>query len=93
MLLELKEDLVHLEGSGDGLDEDGAADGASGHAQRILTELEDVVPETSFEVVLHLGQVEVRAKASLDELFSVVEEVKTEIEQATGDGLAVDREV
>lgn len=43
-----------------------------------------------FEVVLHLGQVKVWTETSLDGLECVVEEVETEIEHGTGQGLAVD---
>ncbi len=44
-------------------------------------------------MALHLGQVEVWSPSTLDELFRVVEEVQTKIEQACGNGLAVDCEV
>jgi hypothetical protein len=44
-------------------------------------------------VALHLGEVEVRASATLHELLCVVVEVDTEVEQTAGDGLAIDGEV
>lgn len=93
MLLELEKDLVHLERSGDGLNQDGASDRASWYAQGILGKLEYVIPKTSLEVVLHLGQVEVWAEASLQKLFGVVEEVKTKVKETAGHGLVVDSEV
>ena len=60
MLAQLVEDLVHLEGGEYGFDEDRGLDGTPGHAQLVLGQLEDVVPEPGLEVALHLGQVEVR---------------------------------
>jgi hypothetical protein len=40
-------------------------------------------------MMLHLGEIEVRSTTPFDELFSVVEKVKTEIEHGTGHGLTV----
>lgn len=42
---------------------------------------------------LHLGQVEVRPRAALDQLVGVVEEVQAKVEQTGRDGLAVDGQV
>ena len=61
------------------------------HSNIRLREVEDIVPETSLEVLLHLREVKVRAKAALDELVRVVEEVKGEIEERPGDRGVVDR--
>ena len=80
MVPELEEDFLHLEGGWKRLDENGASDGAVGHADVGLGKVEDVVPETGLLVVLHLGQVKVRAVAAGDELLCVVEEVEREIE-------------
>ena len=65
-----------MEDSGDGLDQDRAADRAARDGDVVLSELEDVVPQARLEVVLHLRQVEVRAEAALDGLDGVVEEVQ-----------------
>ena len=93
MVAQLVDDLVHLKGGQDGLDEHGAADGAARHADVVLSQVEGVVPQAGLEVRLHLGQVEVRAGAALDQLGRVVEEVEAKVEQAAGYGLAVDGEV
>ena len=93
VLAELVDDLVHLEGGEDGLDQDGTTDGAAGNAAVVLGEVEGVVPETGLEVRLHLGEVEVGAEAALDELLGVVEEVETEVEEGTADGLAINGDV
>lgn len=93
VVTELIDDLVHLECSHDGLDEDSASDGASWHANVILSKVEGVVPKSGLEVALHLRQVEVRASSALDQLVGVVEEVKTKVEQTGRDGLTVDSEM
>lgn len=93
VVAELVDDLVHLKGSEDGLDEDSSSDGSSGHANVVLSKVEGVVPETSLEVALHLGEVEVRSESLLLGLEGIVEEVETEIEERTGDGLAINSDV
>ena len=69
-----------MEGGGEGLNQHGSTDGSLGDTDVALGEGEDVAPETGFLVVLHLGEVEIRAETSLDELTSVVEEVESKIE-------------
>lgn len=90
---ELEDDLVHLEGGEDSLDEDCASDGASWDGNEILGEVENVVPKTGLEVRLHLWEVEVWAMSTLDELLGVVEEVETEVEEGAGYWLAVHSEM
>jgi len=58
VVAQLVEDLLHFEGGEDGLDQD-RRPMLPGHADRILGELEDVIPEPRFEVAFELGQVEV----------------------------------
>jgi hypothetical protein len=93
VVAQLVDDLVHLEGGQNGFDEHGAADGAARHADVVLSQVEGVVPQAGLKVRLHLGQVEVRAGAALDQLGGVVEEVEAKVEQAAGNGLAIDGEV
>jgi hypothetical protein len=85
--------LVHLECCHDGLNQDSTSNGTTGHANVVLSKVEDVVPESSLEMTLHLGKVEVWASSSLNKLLSVVEEVQTKVEQTTRDGLAVNSEM
>lgn len=85
--------LVHLESSIDGLDQASRTDGTTGDANVILGQVESIVPEAGLEIVLHLGEVEVRAKASGNQLLGVVEEIETKVEQAARDGLSVNGEV
>ena len=77
---ELVEDFLHLEGGGQGLNENSTPDLAVREAELRSGGAEDIVPEASLKVVLHLGKVEVRSQAALDELGSVVEEVETKVE-------------
>lgn len=90
---ELIDDLVHLEGGSDGLDEDGGTDGTAGHADVVLSQVDGVVPEAGFEMGLHLGEVEVRTETPLHGLEGIVEEVETEVEERSGHGLAIDSDV
>ena len=93
VVAQLVDDLVHLKGGEDRLDEDGAADGAARHADVVLAQVERVVPQTGLEVALHLGEVEVGAEAAALGLEGVVEEVETKVEEGGGHGLAVNGDV
>ena len=87
------EDLVHLEGGQDGLDQHGGLDRADGEPQLLLRHHEDVVPEPGFEVILELGQVEVGSGSLIQQGPGVVEEVERKIEERPGNRLAVDLDV
>jgi hypothetical protein len=87
------DNLIHLKSSSDGLNQNSSTDGPPGHANVVLSEVEDVIPESGLEVGLHLGEVEVRTVAASNQLLGVVEEVETKIEQAAGDRLALNSEV
>ena len=88
MLAQLVEDLVHLEGGEDRLDQDRRLDRPARDTEPVLREAEDVVPEARLEVRLELRQVEVAPVAAV-----VAEEVEAEVEERPGDRLAVDLEV
>lgn len=93
VVTELIDDLIHFKSSVDSLDQDGTTDGTTGNADVVLRQVEDVVPQAGLEVRLHLGEIEVGAGATGNELLGVVEEVQTKVKQTTGDGLAVNGEV
>ena len=82
VVAQLVDDLVHLKGGQDGLDQHGAADGAARHADVVLGQVEDVVPEAGLEVALHLGEVKVRAVAAALQLDGIVEEVQAKVKEA-----------
>ena len=84
VVAQLVEDLVHLEGGRDRLDEHGGPDGAVRQAQVLLGEGEHVVPQPGFLVGFDLRQVEVGTAALRDERCGVVEEVQPEVDQAPG---------
>ena len=90
VVAQLVDDLVHLEGGGQRLDQHRRLDGADGDAQRLLGPGEDLVPQTRLEIALELGQVEIGAGAARDQRLGVDEDIEAEIEQAAGDRLAVD---
>jgi hypothetical protein len=85
--------LVHLECCHDGLNQDSTSDSTTGHANVVLSKVEDIIPESGLEMTLHLGKIEVWASSSLDKLLGIVEEVQTKVEQTTRDGLAVNSEM
>jgi hypothetical protein len=69
------DDLIHLEGGGDGFNQYGSSDGAAGHANVILGQVEDVIPQPGLEMGFHLWEIEIRASPSLDKLKGIVEKV------------------
>src|SRR5207245_11654511 len=85
-----EEDLLHLERSGEGLDQRGRLGGPAPDAQRLLREGEDVVPETGLEVALHLGKIEIRGGPPRDEILCVVKEEQAEVDEARRRVFAVD---
>jgi hypothetical protein len=85
--------LVHLKGRQNSLNQHGSSDSPPRNSDGVLGQVEDVVPESGLQVRLHLGEVEVRSMAILDELLGVVEKVQSEVEKTAGDGLAVNGEV
>lgn len=92
MLPQLVQDLLHLECGRQSLDKHRGPDASLLDAKLAGGEAEGVVPEPSFEMVLHLGKVEVGTGAAFDELGGVVVEVETEVEEGGRHGLAIDQE-
>ena len=85
MLAQLEQDLVHLEGGQDRLDQDGRPDAPARDPERRLAVDEDLVPEPRLVMALELGEVEVRTAAEPKRLGAVVEEEQPEVEQAGRD--------
>src|SRR5207247_2278728 len=82
MRAQLVKDFLHLESGEDRFDQNGRADRAARNLQRVLCEVENVVPQAGFEVALNLRQVEIRAASLVEQAPRVAEEVHPEIEQA-----------
>jgi hypothetical protein len=78
---QFEEDLLHLEGSRESLDQDSSTDGTKRHANVGLREVEDVIPKAGFAVVFHFGEVEVGAGTTSNKLLGIVEEVEGEVEE------------
>ena len=90
---ELVEDLLHLEGGEDRLDQDGAADRPGREAELLLRKREGVGPEARLEVRLQLREVEVRPAAALELLARVPRHVQPEVEERGRDRLLVHERV
>ena len=89
MLAEFVEDLVHLEGGGDRLDQHRGADAAPRDAQFVLGHEEDIVPQAGFQMAFQLGKVEIGPAALVEQFSGVVEEEEAEVEQRGRHRLAV----
>ena len=74
VILQLIQNLVHLERGEYSLDQHRRANRSARHAQCVLREVEDIVPQARFQMALQLRQVKVWAGAVGDLLFRVVEE-------------------
>lgn len=83
MISQFEQDFFHLESGRKGLNENSSTNGVVGHADVGLGEQEDIVPETCFEVVFHLREIEIWTSATLNELLGIVIKVKCEIEDGT----------
>ena len=91
MLAQFVEDLVHLERREQGLDQHRRPNRAPRHAELALRHHEHVVPQPRFEVAFEFRQVEIRPAAAGEQFLRVVEEIEREVEDATGNRLAVDQ--
>ena len=92
VLFELIQDLLHLESGWKRLDQDCRSDTSLCNTELASCEAEDVVPESGFEVVFHLWEIEIRSMTSFDEFCGVVEEVDAEVEERARDRDAVDQD-
>src|SRR5437660_1429891 len=90
---EFVQNLLHLEGRRNRLDEGGGLHGADRDPEGFLREPEHLVPEASLQMALHLRQVEVRAGPASPKLLRVVEKVEPEVHQAPRDRYAIDDHV
>src|SRR6185436_2763060 len=87
VVLELVQDLVHLEGGENGLDQHRDLDGLRRDAERGFGMLEHIRPQTRFAMVFELRQIEVRASAARLQRRVVVKQVEAEIDERAGDRL------
>src|SRR5437773_12491981 len=90
---EFVQDLLHLEGRRNRLDEGGGLHGADRDAEGLLREPEHLVPEASLQMAIHLRKVVVRAGPAGSKLLRVVEEVEPEGHQARRERSARDDHV
>src|SRR5712692_1193011 len=81
MVAQFVKDLVHFEGSQNGLYQNGGPNGPVRNPQFLLAEDKHVVPEPGFQMAFHLRQIEIRTCAGLNLHSRVVEEEQAEVEQ------------
>ena len=93
VLPQLVQELFHLERGRERLNETSGPDAVLRQTQLAGSQVEDIIPKSSFKVVLHLGKVEVWAVTALDQFGGVVEKVDGEIEKTSGDSLSVNKDV
>ena len=93
MFAQLIEDLVHLEGSRQRLQEHGRLDGATGNVQVFLRSHEDLVPEACLQVSLELGEVEIGPASPGNQVSGIVEQEQAKVEEPRRNGPAVDQYV
>ena len=90
VVLQLVQDLVHLEGGENRLDQHRDLDRLRRDAELRFRVLEDVRPESRLEMVLQLGQIKVRSRAARFQRRMVVEQVQAEVDERARRLLAVD---
>ncbi|CAH1668847.1 hypothetical protein CHELA40_13198 [Chelatococcus asaccharovorans] len=91
MVAQLVDDLVHLEGRRQRLDQHRRLERALGDAQHLFRMGEDIVPEPRLHMALHLREIESRCRALRNDVLGIVEDIEAEIEQRAGYRRAVDR--
>ena len=89
MVAQLVEDFFHLEGGEDVLDQHRALHRTLGYADERLRLHKDIVPETRFEIVLHLRQVKVDAGALIRTVLRVVEKIHRKVKNAARGPLTI----
>ena len=90
MMAQFVKDFLHLERSREGLNQHGGPNRPDGDFEIRLSEVKDVRPESSFEVVFHFGKIEVRARAMREKGGRIVEKVECKVEDASREWAVVD---
>src|SRR6185295_4827500 len=93
MFAQFVKDFLSLERGENRFDENRCANRAAWNLQRVLREIENVVPEPRFEVALHLWQIKIGPAATLEQFAGVVKEKEPESEQAAGNRFAIQEQV
>ena len=93
MIAQFVQNLVHFKRGENRFDQNGSANGALRNSQLVLRKNEHVIPETRFEMTLHLWKIEIWPGAARDLVLRVMEKEQAEIEEGAGDGLAVYEEM
>ena len=89
MFAQLKENLIHFKGGGNGLDQHRGLDRAAGDSKLRLAHAQDVIPEPGLLVAFDFRQIEIRARATGNQLLGIVVEINCEIENSARDPSAI----
>src|SRR5208282_6789526 len=81
MVAQFVKNLVHLERRQNGFDQHGGANRSSRNAKFVLGKTEHVIPQTGFQVILQLRQIEVRTSSFVQQGPGVVKKEQTKIKQ------------
>ncbi len=93
MLAQFVQNFLGLERRKDVFDQHGRLDGAARNAQFVLCHIEDIVPQARFQVMLHFGQIKVRAGSAIQQLAGVVEKIHGKVEQTARHGRTIHMQV
>src|SRR6185369_9226267 len=91
MITKLVQEFVHLESGEDGFDQAGSSNAALRYTELLLRTHENLIPQTSFQVRLHLGKIKIRPVTARKKLLRVVKEVEAKVKDGRRHGLTIDQ--
>lgn len=83
VLPQFEQNFFHVECCRQSFDQNRSANSTMSHANVGLAEVEDIIPQTSLEIMFYLGKVEIRPRTTLDKLIRIVEEVKCKVKDTS----------
>ena len=89
---QFKENFFHLKCGWKGLDQNRRSYGVVRESDVRPRKKEDVIPETSFEIMFHLRKIEVRSMSALDKFMGVMEKIDGKIKDGSRNWNIVDRQ-
>jgi hypothetical protein len=81
MIPQFKKNLLHMESSRKSFNKNSRANCVVSHADIRLRKQENVVPETSFEIMFHFWKIEVWSGSTLDKLMCIVVKVHGKVKE------------
>ena len=92
MVPQFKENFFHLKCGWKGLDQNCRSYGVVRESDVRLREKENIIPESSFEVMFHLRKVEIWPMSALDKFIGVMKEIDGKIEDRSRNWSVVNRQ-